>query len=106
MDYVIVQSIHYCFLPIYARGFHRNFYYLKPQAKPVQALIISHLVQWILLWTQNHLMDYQIYYRLVRGARLRFIPRRVRRFLRRCLLNRVKKDHEWGWRTADHVYKQ
>ena len=36
--YVIVQSINFCFLPVYARGIERNFYFLKPNSQPVRAL--------------------------------------------------------------------
>ena len=37
--FTLVQSIYYIFPPLYARGFHNNFYFLKPDPMPVQALI-------------------------------------------------------------------
>ena len=52
-------------------------------------------------------MDYHIYYKLVRGAKgKRMVPKRIRRPLRRYLLHKVKKNHEWGWRIADNEHKQ
>ena len=40
----VIQSCYFIFPPLYARGFHNNFYFLKPDPTPVQALIILYCV--------------------------------------------------------------
>ena len=45
LSFVLIQSCHFIFPPLYARGFHNNFLFLKPDPKPVQALIVSYCLQ-------------------------------------------------------------
>lgn len=41
--FIVIQSIYYIFQPLYARGFHNNFYFLKPDPMPIRALITCYL---------------------------------------------------------------
>ena len=44
-----VQSCYYIFPPLYARGFHNNFYFLKPDPFLVHALLGLHLLQLVIM---------------------------------------------------------
>lgn len=43
------QSIYYIFPPLYARGFHNNFYFLKPDPLPVRVLTALYVVQLVIM---------------------------------------------------------
>ena len=42
-SFSLIQSIYFIFPPLYARGFHNNFYFLKPDPMPVRALLFLYL---------------------------------------------------------------
>lgn len=45
LDFIFIQSCYFIFPPLYARGFHNNFYFLKPDPFPVQALLVLYSFQ-------------------------------------------------------------
>ena len=47
--FTLIQSIYFIFPPLYAKGFHNNFYYLKPDPMPVRALLFLYLAQIVLM---------------------------------------------------------
>ena len=101
LRFTLVQSAYYMFPPLYARGFHNNFYFLKPDPLPVRVLISLYVCQLFIMAVQKHLCEWTLYLRCMHKSRLRYCcPRPLRRGIRRFLLRRVKAQHEQGWRIA------
>ena len=101
LRFTLVQSCYYIFPPLYARGFHNNFYFLKPDPLPVRVLITLYVCMLIIMAIQKHLCEWTIYLRCMHKSRLRYLlPRPCRWSVRRFLLRKVKAQHEWGWRVA------
>ena len=96
--FTLVQTIYFIFPPLYARGFHNNFYFLKPDPIPVQALIGLYAVQLTILFLMKHNLlccgsDASSYLKRVhRGKCCRVcLSSGCRRGLRRHLLAKLKR---------------
>ena len=102
LGYIVIQSLYYMFPPLYAFGFHNNFYFLKPDPYPVRLLITLYVLQLLVLLLQKHLGDWSVFLRCAHKSTCarRCMTRGCRHRLRLFFLRKLKEQHEWGWRLA------
>ena len=101
-SFSLIQSIYFIFPPLYAKGFHNNFYYLKPDPMPVRALLFLYLAQIVLMQLLiQYCLTWRAFLKLTQTSCLhKCCTRPCRRAVRRFVLRKLKEEHEWGWKLA------